>query len=142
MFLEPNYGEQIAEVIKQNPNAGIITCLTNRIGSTCQLLKLDNNLNNDSDILTHKQISSYLKNTYANSTIKVAAPLSFFVTIVSKKVWKQVGGYDEKFDMLHFDWDFSYKVQNAGYDLLLMQGMYVFHYYRLHSHIKEISHLV
>ena len=50
------------------------------------------------------------------------------VSVISKKVWNEIRF---KEGLLGVDWDFSQKVLDKGYPIYIMQGLYVFHLYRL-----------
>ena len=63
--------------------------------------------------------------------------------LIKKSVWKQVGGFPEntkKANILGVDNVFSQKILDAGLEILVMEGVYVWHTYRL-GDTNNTSHL-
>lgn len=53
--------------------------------------------------------------------------LSGFCMVFPKKVWEEVGGFDEEFHLYGEDDDFCVRVKNAGYKLYIHLGVWVWH---------------
>lgn len=140
MFLTPNYGKQIFDIIDlyKNYNVGIFTCLTNRIKNKYQLL---NGIRSENpNILFHKDLAFKIQENHYFSVREIPRSISGFCMIIQKKTWVALGGFKEV-GMLAVDNDFSRRVLEHGKKILCMQGVYVFHYYRLATSIKDKSHL-
>ena len=138
MFLTFTWGHHIAEVIKNIPDAGIITCYTNRIAKNkVQLYGEDS-----TDIILHRAIAKKLDNEFRGDYRKINQRISGFFMAIKKKTWKEVGKFPEiPNKILDIDGLFSNKVLSAGKDIYLMRGLYVFHYYRLAEGKKYKDHL-
>ena len=138
MFLTFDWGHQIAEVIKKHPDAGIITCQTNRIAKNkVQLYSEDS-----PDVLVHRLIAKDLDNKFRGQTRQIRQSISGFLMIIQKKTWEEVGKFPEiPNKILDIDTRFSRMILNAKKTIYLMRGMYVFHYYRLAEGRKYKDHL-
>ncbi len=137
MFLTFDWGHAIAEVIKKVPNAGIITCQTNRIRQKKQLYD-----ESSPDILVHRLIAKTLDEKYRGQVRKINTHISGFFMAIQKKTWKQVGKFPEADGkLLTIDNAFSRKVMKSNKDIYLMRGMYVFHYYRFAEGKNHTGHL-
>lgn len=138
-FLNPDFGKHIADVIAMNPGGGIYTCLTNRIANPEQ--RINGKFINTPNILTHKKYADSRKKKYYSLVKQTHKRISGFLMVVQKKVWKEIK-FTEGLGILGVDWDFSTRVLESGYPIYIMQGLYVFHYYRLHvGGVSAIDHL-
>jgi len=138
LFLTPDYGHQIREIIIQNIEAGLITCLTNRIG--CKIQLYQQIMSEDSNILTHRKLAQELQQNYRHTVENIQGPISGFLMVIRKKVWKDIR-FNENKNLLGVDREFSRRLAGKGYSILLMRGVYVFHYYRLAEH-GSAEHLI
>ena len=117
---------------------GLITCVTNRIGNMHGNQLYGNQISNDPNIINHYHI--YEKNLENRGIVKeLNTFISGMVMIVNKFAWDFVGGFSETKGQV--DNRFSSKILQAGFRILQMEGLYAFHYYRLHKDIKDHSHL-
>jgi len=128
MFLTADYGKQIEDVIKMYPGTGIFTAYCNRVGNVHQryngVISENHSWKYHIDLALQLQKENYLGIKQINRSI------SGFLMIFQKKTWQSVGGFSEK-GMIAIDNDFSRKVLALGKNILLMEGVYMFHYYRL-----------
>lgn len=138
MFLNNDFGEQILNVIKKNPEAGIITCLTNRIGSQSQLY--NEIMSEEGDIRKHKIIANDLHEKNYEKVTKIDEPISGFLLCFQISTFKKAGMFDS--GILHIDRHFANRVRELGKPILRMDGLYVLHYYRLNEGHRYTSHLV
>ena len=137
MFLTFDWGHAIAEVIKKLPDAGIITCQTNRIRQKKQFYN-----ESSPDILVHRLIAKTLDEKYRGQFRKINSHISGFFMAIQKKTWKEVGKFPEADGtLLTVDNAFSRKVMRSEKDIYLMRGMYVFHYYRFAEGKNYTGHL-
>lgn len=137
MFLNNDFGHQIAKTIKKRPGGAIYTCLTNRIGNPEQQYRVK--ISNISYIDYHKNIADNLKKTKELDTASAKKRTSMLVSVISKKVWNDIKFRD---GMIGVDWDFSQRVLDAGHKIYIMQGLYVFHLYRFGQNIRNTRHLI
>lgn len=126
MFLTPDFGTQIYEIVKKHPEAGMFTCLTNRVGNLAQCY--NGRISGKSDIAYHRRLAYNLKNKYGNNVIALGKPISGLLMIMQKKVWKK---YHYPNGLLGVDNKISAKLLRNGMPIYLMKGVYMFHYYRL-----------
>lgn len=137
MFLTFTWGHAIAEVINKLPDAGIITCRTNRIRQKLQRFKEDS-----SDIIVHRLIAKDLDKKFRGQYRKIDKNISGFFMAIKKKTWLEVGKFHERAGkLIAVDSAFSKKIIQSGKIIYVMQGMYVFHYYRFAEGWNYIEHL-
>jgi len=128
MFLTPTYGHLIQEAIDKHPDAGILTCLTNRIGATSQLTK-DGKMGS-ADLLHLRNVALERYKQYGSTITRIRPPVSGFFMLFPRIAWKRVGGFRGS-GRLGIDWDFSYRISAAGLPIYRMEGLFVAHFYRL-----------
>lgn len=140
-FLRPDSKRQIEETLATiRPIPIVLGCLTNRLASPHQLH--GGKFNDDSDIRNHIAIANECHNSnygiVKETSINIAAMLMCFRV----STWKEVGGFRE--NSIRFDSEFTDAVQAGGGKIGIMQGVYVFHLYRMWSEnpIWEMGHLV
>jgi len=123
------FGIRIEQVIDNNPNYSLFTCLTNRIACKYQLAP-NVDWKNDSQSY-HRQIGENLwsKNTTSVVDITTNTPLSGVMILIKKLAWSRVGGFKQE-KMLSVDNDIHTKFKNAGLKVGLMTGIYLQHWYR------------
>lgn len=125
MFLHNDFGHHIANVIRRYPDGGIYTCLTNRIGNPEQ--RFEGKISTEKNILRHKKIAEHLRKRYGYKAVKATSRTSMLLSVISRKVWEE---FRFKDGLMGVDWDFSSRVMEK-YPVYIMQGLYVFHLYRL-----------
>jgi len=138
MFLTFDWGHAIAEVIKKLPDAGIITCYTNRVAKNkAQLYGVDS-----TDILVHRVIAKKVNKESRGQYRKINQRVSGFLMAIKKKTWREVGKFPERANqILDVDGLFSTKILRANKGIYLMRGVYVLHYYRMYEGAKYKDHL-
>lgn len=140
MFLLPDFGHHIQSIIDKYPDVGLFTCYTNRVG--CKEQCYNNILSEDPNILNHKQIALNLQREKRNNIKEIKKVISGVVMIVNKKTWEHVGKFPEEMGILSVDNHFSAQILRNRRKIFLMEGVYVLHFYRLDTGIKEKSHLL
>jgi GT2 family glycosyltransferase len=137
MFTTVNWYHQIEDIINQNPNVGVFTAITNRIGNPHQRY-IEKSNDRIHDIKLHRAIGKTVQERYKTSVkdLTDSQLISGVVLVIKKKTWQEVGGF--KCGFLGVDNDIHQKCKNHGYKVLLMQGVYVYHWYRGDG---DISHL-
>ncbi len=138
-FLTSDIGTQLQEIIDKHPNAGLFTCLTNRVGQRAQCY--NGVISEDPNILNHRQIALQLQREKRHQVKPLHHIISGHLMMVQKSVWKEVGGFPEGEGLLAIDNKFSYRILKARKHILLMEGVYLFHFYRLDTGIHDKSHL-
>jgi len=139
MFTTKDWYHQICEIIETNPDAGLFTAKTNRIWAHPQRHEVVKG----HDVLQHRQegkkIQSQSRNKVSDYPLRARGQgyVSGVLMVVKKEAWKKVkftGGF------LGVDNNFHRDVLAAGYRALLMEGVYLYHFYRGDgdkSHLKK-----
>lgn len=128
VFTTPDWYVQLHNIIKKNPQYGLYTCMMNRVGTKYQIHKgIDPN---NHDMKYHRMIGNSRLKQYKNQVVDIThnSPLSGVVILVSKNVWKRIGGCKDGF--LGVDNDIHIRCRNNNILVGLMEGIYVYHWYR------------
>ena len=134
--LNPHWYTMCQEAIeKVGHAAGWITCKTNRIGTTSSQRYRNPDYpycKDPDDIVYHTTVAHRLYKQYGNTLIDFTKTGQFsgFFILTHKEAWSKAGGFVEipgKF--LGIDTAYYRAVRKAGYKLILMPGLYVYHIY-------------
>lgn len=139
MFLNPYFGRQIEEYVNRHPECGIFTCKTNRVAAEYMLV---GNWKSD-DVVYHKRLAQELSTDLSVTDITGFArdfPLSGVLMLISRKAWTEVGGFKET-GMLGVDNDMHRRMRDHGFKVYMMNGVYVYHWYR-GGNRQDTSHLL
>ena len=137
-FLNFDWGHIIHEAIKKKPDAGLFTCYTNRISKNKMQLYGEDS----PDILVHRLIAKKLDQDHRGELKKIDRKVSGFLMAIQKRTWKQVGGFAAiPGKILDIDGLISRQILSIGKHIYLMEGLYVFHYYRMAEGRKYKDHL-
>ncbi len=136
-FLSPDPHKQIQEIIDLYPDTGMFTCLTNRVGTLSQCL--NGVISEDPNIINHATIAYDLSINKRHDTSWMYNVISGHLMIVKKKTWVEVGGAMD--GLLGVDNDISRKILSNGHNIVLMEGLYVFHKYRIEKDRYDKTHL-
>lgn len=152
-WLTPDYGVHIAEYVRLYPNA-VLTCWTNRIHEKAEQQAIHEvtayvgewlsiGVRNCTDMGSQIEVAkNYQKHLYQVTPLH--GFVSGFCMIVPKSVWldhkfaeKQV--YEDRgpHNLLGVDNDFTNRVRAAGIPVLRMDGIYIWHTYRLLDNSKK-----
>lgn len=140
LFLTPDFGDIITKYYQEFPTS-VLTCWTNRIHQLAKGQLWPHQTG--SDIKEHLQIKQGFK-----SAAPIDGPASGFLLVVPKSVWKvhrftEVNKYNpDQPNLLGVDNEWTNRIRQAGVRFLRMNGIYVWHTYRLLSDGKDKSHLL
>lgn len=163
MFTTYNWFKQLTEIISKYPNAGCFTAMTNRVGNPYQVLNsqleiieqceigerrkkhlelLELNHSNH-DIKYHRKIGEelYKNKNCVVSEIDSKHLLSGVLLLVNKKVWKEIPFREGFLDVDNF---FHKDCIQKGYKVYLIEGVYVYHWYRGNgdsTHLKNLDRI-
>ena len=132
MFTTTFFGKHLEDIVAKYPDVGVFTCMTNRVGCKWQLapsVDWDNN-----DMKYHRLIGEVLQDDLYYDVEDVTNKprgevMSGVLMMVRRDVWKRVGGFKEE-KMLGIDSDFHWRCQKHKEKIYLMNGVYVYHWYR------------
>lgn len=125
MQLHLDWVQKWENILHACDDAGIVTCLTNRIGTPQQRHP---NVEQLDSILQHRRVAEHLFNQHKYTTVETSQPVSGFFFAFKKRTWQQVGGFVD--GVLHVDYTFSRAVLQRGLKIYVAAGYYVLHYYR------------
>lgn len=134
MFLTPDWYPQVCGVVERHPDAGLFTAVTNRVGNPAQVVRHPA-LIDSHDVVKHRELARRRREAYRHRTLDVTrsrAYVSGVVLLLSKRAWEAVRarngtGFERGFyvdNALHRD------VAAAGFGVRIMEGVYVYHWYR------------
>jgi hypothetical protein len=129
MFTTHNWGHHIESIIKDNPEAKLFTCMTNRVGTDYQCVE---NMWDENNISEHWKKGLYLQQEYKTQLIDIThnTPISGVLIALRKKEWAEVKGFQSGAGMLGVDNSIHYRFRDNGHKVFLAKGLYVLHYYR------------
>ena len=133
-LLNPNWYNMIENAVEQiNHNAGMITCMTNRIA--CKRQRVTSRKDTD-DLKYHLRVAKRLWRKHGNMLVEHALrdkrgrlqfPSGFFM-LTHKEAWEEVGGFTTGF--IGVDNNYVLALVEGGYGIYIMPGLYVYHGYR------------
>jgi GT2 family glycosyltransferase len=123
LALNPNWYHICQQVVENEPKVGVFTCKTNAHHSDTG--QCDPDSPSTDCLFEHQEYSKSVFDKYKFTCSPVSKVSGFFM-LVSKKAWKEVGGFPGK-AMFKEDWDFTRTVKKAGYKLMIINGLYVYH---------------
>lgn len=138
MFLNPFFGQQIEQVIKEHGNDYLaFTCMTNRVGNLTQCY--GGMISENFDLKRHLKIDKFLSENHKTEVVEMSPnyPMSGVMILSKVETIKEIpfrGG-----GMLGVDNNFHIDIAGKG-KLGLMKGVYLFHKYRAHN-IHDKMHL-
>lgn len=130
MFTTRYWYHQLEEIIEKNPDIGLFSCMTNRIGNGFQRMNPVMPSTNH-NIHDHRTLGNSLYKNFLCTINKYKTSETLYsgvILLTSKKVWKKVGGFKDGF--LGVDNDYHQRCIDSGLDTALMPGVYVYHWYR------------
>ncbi len=139
LVLLPDTLKHLYEYVTLFPDAGMFCCWANRTFPTNKQL-YNGVVNDDTNILNHIKIA---KECYVDlyKLTEVNQSISGFLMLISKKTWNEIK-FTEDLKCLGVDTLFSNKLLSAGKKIYRMDGIYVWHTYRLENGVKDKTHLI
>lgn len=137
MFLNKDFGHILNWYANSYPN-DVLTCCTNR---THSLSKGQQSWVKTTDVLELLKYADKLKED--RSVIPIHGPVSMLLTVIPKHIWQrfpftEVNTYrPNETNMLGVDNDFTNRIRAAGIRVLRMNGLIMYHQYRLLTNSKE-----
>ena len=127
-FTTSDWYQQLEEIIAPLTEPCVLTATTNRVGSRWQLAAGADPHNHSMEY--HRRFGKSLQSAARGVLRDVThEPLmSGVVILLSKKTWRLLGGFADGF--LGVDNAIHQAARDQGYRVLLMLGLYVYHWYR------------
>ena len=140
-FLTSDIGVQLEEIINLYPNTGLFTCLTNRVGQKLQCY--NNEISEDPNILNHRQIALQIQKEKRHQVREINQVISGHMMLFKKSVWREAGMFPEGQGLLAIDNKFSFRIlRSVRKKILIMEGVYLLHYYRMAEGRHNKTHLL
>lgn len=138
-FLLPEQPRHIYEYIKRYPNAGMFTCLTNRISALSTQQLYAGVVSEETNMNYHIAIARACENNLYSIDV-IQRDISGFLMVISKKQWNE-RKFPDNGACLLVDTHFGRNLRATGKQILVMKGIYVFHQYRMEFGVREKKHL-
>lgn len=128
LFLLPQQGNWIEQIVESDPPFDLIGCSTNRLNSGYQLYGEERS--EDPNILNHMQkaVHSFEQHKLTIEEVPVGTPLAGMFLLFRKSLWQEFKIEERS---IQFDLILSEQLQEAGKRLGIARGIYIFHTYRL-----------
>ena len=126
MYLTPDWGVQIEEVIRRHGNDyDMFGATTNRLS---KMYQRDNEADFDvTDIVYHYEKAVRLRDINWGQ-VKEVPQLAGLLLLFRKSLWERIK-FEE--NSIIFDTEISKRIRRSGGKLAVMKGLYVFHLYRI-----------
>jgi GT2 family glycosyltransferase len=139
MFLTPRSILIMYESIKEYPEAGIFTCLTNRIHHLAVDQLIFDKPSENTDIKFWQHQAEALESSNTEFVTEITHEISGFLMLISKRTWNEIKFW-ESGKCLGVDNDYSMRVLGSGRKIYRLNKLLVWHSYRLNN-IRDKSHL-
>ena len=142
-FLRSDFGHHITEYINQYPETGLFTCYASRCAYPYQVPR--QTLQDTDSIIYHKKIAeAHHKNQYLTIT-EINRPIAGHLMVIKKSTWlaiRQAASVRCQHETIEgIDTAISKEIMVQNLKILLMNGIYLLHYYRLADGWRNVSHL-
>jgi hypothetical protein len=140
-FLSVTWGRQIAQVIKENPHVDVFTCWATRIGSKVQ--RYAGQISEERDVVKLKEMVLKCEQENFGKITVVNREVSGLLLVFRKSLWKQFPFAEETpaGTILGIDTEWTNRLLASGKTIARMDGLLLFHYYRLAEGRKYKEHL-
>lgn len=138
-FLTPDSGFILHEYVRRFPDAGILTCFTNRISPLSHMQLLGGAISESPDYKHHIGLAEAQRD-FLYETTQIQKDISGFLMLVSKRTWNNYP-FPDLNKPLGVDTYYGRAIRAAGLRILRMDGLYVWHTYRMMNGINHKEHL-
>ena len=104
-LVEEKWLDKLIEVFTKEKNVGCVSSITNACGVLKQI---------------KPKTESYF--------IEDSNMLSGFCVVFPKKIWEEIGGFDENYKIYGEDSDFFFRIRQAGYRLIIRRDVFIYHF--------------
>lgn len=135
-FLDSRVKLWISKTVAANPEIDVFTCMTNRLSNGPQIVKVMYNVN---DIVKHKLKTVERFKKFGTKIVAPTQPTAGLMMLMKVRTLKAV---QFKNGLQYLDTDFYIRATNEGFKFGIMQGIYLYHYYRFAEGKNNIKHLM
>lgn len=137
-FLTPRSIPIMYEYATKYPNTGIFTCFTNRIHPLAVDQLFTGEPSDETNFSLWQMLAIGAESD--RSVTEIKHPISGFLMMIKKRTWMSEKFFEGQ-GCLGVDNDYSARILQSGRKILRMNGLLVWHSYRL-ANIKDKSHLL
>lgn len=143
MLLTPDAGKILhdyATLMTKNEDRSeiLLTCWTNRIHPKAHMQLYTGEVQDNADVRTHIKEANDAKKYLYNVT-RIRENISGFLMLIHKSMWEKQKFIED--GCLGVDTEYSKALKARGSKIFRMDGLYVWHTYRLEKGIKNKEHL-
>lgn len=144
MFLGDNYAKIIHEAINDNQDAELLTCWTNRLKN--KNMCFGGKINEDTNIIQHYVLSKSMEQLdqipgFEKYTVLKEKHIAAMMWLFPKSTWIK-NKFDEGMVLQRggksFDMRWTEQIDGKK---IMINRLYIFHYYRMHKSILNFDHL-
>lgn len=129
----------IHQYFAEHPDC-LLTCFTNRVSKYSIKQLLRGQISEDTDMRSHYALAEAQK-AQLYCTTRILRDISGMLMVIPKSLWIQ-HPFPENGQCLGVDTMYGRQLLAAGKKILRMDGLYVFHGYRLMTGVKDKRHLM
>lgn len=143
LWLTHDYNRHLDAYHERYPGA-VLTCLTNRVSPLSVPQLMYGKPVPGADMVYHLKQAEKLVRTHLDTdrypVKEIQQDISGLVMVIPRSVW-EAHPFSEENLCLGVDTEWNRRIRAAGVKILLMQGVYVWHTYRLLTGIHDKRHL-
>lgn len=137
LWLLPDSKKQLSEILLST-DFQILAPVMNRLGNDYQLVE---RAFYNTDMMWHINTAESRSDLlWGTVTPFTGGPLAAACLCFQYRAWVALGGFDE--NSLAFDTQFCIRAERSGMKMGIMEGIYVWHSYRISKNINDINHLI
>jgi hypothetical protein len=135
MFTTHFWYKQVSKCVEENPDVNAFTAVTNRIYSKYLWADVDKDNN---DVGYHRNMGNKIAEQFGSEVTDISDTDEHnrgwggYFMMLRKKTWTEIGGFADKsknFKGGGMDWGTHEVLADKGEKILLMNGVYVYHWY-------------
>lgn len=139
LFLLPQTISHFYKYIELYPECDLFTCYANRSHENSRQQLLAGKISSNADMYYHIDLAKKQESNLYKAT-ELKGNISGFLMILSKKLWNEIKFIDNG-KSLGVDTDYSNRLAEKDKRVYRMDGVYVWHTYRLINGVNDKSHL-
>jgi len=140
LFLLSDTIKHMHEYVAKYPDIDVFTCFANRSHVNSKQQLLGETVSNDTDLTRHIAKALKQKDHLYNVT-ELQGNISGYLMLISKRIWNEIP-FVEDLKCLGVDTIFSMRLREKRKKIYRMDGIYIWHTYRLMNGVKDTSHLI
>ena len=135
------WGYDVEKMIEANKDFDLLTCLATRSGTHPQ--RLNNKIYPTRDmVVLHNVCENQYNKVKSFRATQVNFPVAGFFLCFRKSLWNEFSFNSTPKGILSVDRRWCLRLLEAGKRIGVCHKLVLIHYYRLHKHRKDISHLI